>query len=53
MRALSRIAGKLARATTKLFLAAILCTVLLSLAACSGEQGLPAGDFPAPAETTP
>ena len=52
MRSLGRIAGKLARPTTKLFLAAILCTVPLSLAACSGEQGLPAGDFPAPTETT-
>ena len=40
MRALGRIAGKLARPTTKLLLAAILCTVPLSLAACSGEQGL-------------
>ena len=27
-------------------------TVLLSLAACSGAQGLPAGDSPAPTETT-
>ena len=52
MRLLGRIAGKLARPTAKVFLAAILCTVLLSLAACSGEQGLPAGDFPAPTETT-
>ena len=52
MRVLGRIAGKLGGATTKLLLAAILCTVLLSLAACSGEQGLPAGDSPAPTETT-
>ena len=52
MRSLGRIAGKLARPTAKVFLAAILCTVLLSPAACSGEQGLPAGESPAPAETT-
>ena len=52
MRSLGRITGKLGGATTKVLLAAILCTVLLSLAACSGEQRLPAGDFPAPIETT-
>ena len=52
MRVLGRIAGKPATPIMKLLLAAILCTVLLSLAACSGEQGLPAGDFPPPTETT-
>ena len=52
MRVLGKIAGRPARPVTKPLLAAILCTVLLSLAACSGEQGLPAVDSPAPTETS-
>ena len=46
-----RIVGHRVGPATKGLVAAMLFTVFLSLAACSGEEELPAGDFPAPTAT--
>ena len=46
-----RIVGQRVGPATKGLVAAMLFTVFISLVACSGEQELPAGDFPAPTAT--
>ena len=52
MTPMGRILGKLAEPALRVWVGVVLLSLLLSLAACGGEQGPPAGDSPPPTATS-